>query len=55
VVTYGKNSGAITLEFVRVMNGIPREGRQSQMWHKFPDGWKVVSAHVSLLPLEVPK
>ncbi len=25
-----------------------RRGRQSQTWVKFPDGWKVVSAHVSL-------
>ena len=25
-----------------------RRGRQTQAWVKFPDGWKVVSAHVSL-------
>lgn len=25
-----------------------RRGRQTQSWVKFPDGWKVVSAHVSL-------
>lgn len=25
-----------------------RRGRQSQAWVKFADGWKVVSAHVSL-------
>jgi len=24
-------------------------GRQSQTWMRFPDGWKVVSAHVSLI------
>ncbi|WP_156148501.1 AtzH-like domain-containing protein, partial [Xanthomonas sacchari] len=26
----------------------PRRGRQSQSWVRFADGWKVVSAHVSL-------
>lgn len=33
-------------EFFR--EGSDRRGRQSQTWVKFPDGWKVVSAHVSL-------
>ena len=28
--------------------GSDRRGRQSQAWVKFADGWKVVSAHVSL-------
>ncbi len=27
-----------------------RHGRQSQVWVKFAEGWRVVSAHVSLLP-----
>ena len=25
-----------------------RRGRQSQTWIRFPDGWKIVSAHVSI-------
>ena len=25
-------------------------GRQSQTWVRFPEGWRVVSAHVSLIP-----
>lgn len=25
-------------------------GRQSQTWVKFPEGWRVVSAHVSVIP-----
>lgn len=33
-------------EFFR--EGTDRRGRQTQSWVKFPDGWKVVSAHVSL-------
>lgn len=51
VVTFGNDSAAVTLEFRRVMDGIERQGRQSQMWHYFPEGWKIVSAHVSLLPI----
>jgi len=35
------------VEFQRVGN--PRSGRQSQTWLRTPDGWRVVSAHVSLL------
>jgi hypothetical protein len=36
--------------------GSPRLGRQSQTWVRFPQGWRVVAAHVSLidLPAAVP-
>jgi hypothetical protein len=51
VVTFGEDTAAVTLEFARTTNGVVRQGRQSQMWRKFPEGWKIVSAHVSLLPL----
>lgn len=51
VVTFGDDTAAVTLEFERTTNGVLRQGRQSQMWRKFPEGWKIVSAHVSLLPL----
>jgi hypothetical protein len=27
------------------------EGRQSQTWVRFPEGWRVIEAHVSELPL----
>lgn len=51
VVTFGEDCGSVTLEFRRLVNGIPRSGRQSQMGYRFPDiGWKIVSAHVSFLP-----
>jgi len=51
VVTFDVDMAAVTLEFRRVIDGVVRLGRQSQMWRKFPQGWKIVSAHVSLLPL----
>lgn len=43
---YGGSFATADAEFFR--DGIERRGRQSQAWAKFADGWKVVSAHVSL-------
>ncbi|MGH3873749.1 MAG: AtzH-like domain-containing protein [Pseudonocardiaceae bacterium] len=28
----------------------PIEGRQTQVWVRFPEGWRIVSAHVSEVP-----
>lgn len=49
VVTFDQDTAAVTLEFRRLIDGMPRSGRQSQMWRKLPEGWKIVSAHVSFL------
>jgi hypothetical protein len=50
VVSFGRDFGSITLEFERAAaEGVVR-GRQSQVWVRFADGWRIVSAHVSLLP-----
>lgn len=46
ITTYGRNFATANTEFVR--DGQPRVGRQSQTWMRTPDGWRVVSAHVSL-------
>jgi hypothetical protein len=51
VVTFDADTAAVTLEFRRACDGVVRLGRQSQMWRKFPEGWKIVSAHVSFLPV----
>ena len=48
VVTFGADSAVVTQEFRRKQAGAPN-GRQSQVWRKFADGWKIVSAHVSLM------
>jgi hypothetical protein len=50
IVTFGGDCAIVTIEFVRGVGGIRRRGRQSQIWRKFLEGWKVVSAHVSLVP-----
>jgi hypothetical protein len=49
IVTFGRDFGSITLEFERTANGKIISGRQSQAWVRFPEGWRIVSAHVSVL------
>jgi len=49
IVSFGKDFGSITLEFERdTAAGIVR-GRQSQVWVRLDEGWRIVSAHVSVL------
>jgi len=44
IVTFG-DWGVANTEFV--MEGSSGVGRQSQTWMRTPEGWKIVSAHVS--------
>lgn len=46
ITVYGDSFATADAEFFR--EGSDRRGRQTQSWVKFADGWKVVSAHVSL-------
>ena len=48
ITTFGRDLATANTEFQRVESG--RRGRQSQTWIRFPDGWRVVSAHVSFMP-----
>jgi len=50
IVGFGRDFASITLEFERVTPKGTSHGRQSQVWVRFPHGWRIVSAHVSLLP-----
>jgi len=47
VTTYGSDFAMAHIEFERT--GSTRIGRQTQAWMRTPDGWRVVSAHVSLM------
>ena len=49
VVTLGRDFGCITLEFEREIDGKIVSGRQSQVWVRLSEGWRIVSAHVSVL------
>lgn len=46
IATYGRDFATANAEFFR--EGASARGRQSQAWVRFADGWKVVSAHVSI-------
>lgn len=49
ITTYGDAFATAMTEFRR--EGGSKLGRQSQTWVKFPQGWRVVAAHVSLMDL----
>jgi hypothetical protein len=46
ITVYGDGFATADAEFFR--ENSERRGRQTQSWVRFADGWKVVSAHVSL-------
>ena len=49
ITTYGRNFATAMTEFQR--DGTQLVGRQSQSWVLFPQGWRVVAAHISLINL----
>ena len=50
IVSFGRDFASITLEFERPSGAALVRGRQSQVWVRVPEGWRIVQAHVSLLP-----
>ncbi len=49
ITTYGRDMATANTLFER--DSAPGKiGRQSQTWMKAPQGWRVVAAHVSLIP-----
>ena len=49
-IVLNENHGVINLCFRKQAGGALRQGRQTQVWKRFPEvGWKIVSAHVSYL------
>lgn len=46
VTSFGDSFAVAEMTFARPDR--PGVGRQSQAWVRFPDGWRVVSAHVSI-------
>jgi hypothetical protein len=50
IVTFGRDFASITLEFERDAAAGKVSGRQSQVWVRMPEGWRIVQAHVSVLP-----
>ena len=48
ITTYGRDFGTANTEFQRKESA--RKGRQSHTWLRTPEGWRIVAAHVSLMP-----
>lgn len=46
IMTFGRDFATTTTEYERDDH---TKGRQSQTWVRFPDGWRIVSAHVSMI------
>jgi hypothetical protein len=50
IVTYGRDFATANTEFQRV--GSTLTGRQSHVWVRTDDGWRIAAAHVSLMPAQ---
>jgi len=49
ITTFGRDFATASTLFTR--EGAPGKlGRQQQSWARMPPGWRVVAAHVSLIP-----
>jgi predicted small integral membrane protein len=49
MVTFGKDFAVVNLAFERVIGEKVTRGRQSQTWARLPEGWRIVTAHISTL------
>jgi hypothetical protein len=48
ITTYGRDTAVASTLFYR--ESLPgRVGRQMQTWIRFPEGWRIVAAHVSII------
>jgi hypothetical protein len=48
ITTYGRDSAVASTLFYRD-GAAGRVGRQMQTWVRFPEGWRIVAAHVSII------
>ena len=49
ITTYGRDFATTAITFRRTSTP-GKIGRQMQTWARFPEGWRIVAAHVSLIP-----
>jgi hypothetical protein len=49
ITTFGRDFAVANTEFYRE-SAAGKVGRQSQTWVRMPEGWRIVAAHVSLIP-----
>lgn len=48
ITAFGDDTAVAMCEFTR--SDTPLRGFQTQTWVRMPQGWKIVSAHVSMIP-----
>lgn len=48
ITAFGPDMAVAMCEFTR--SDTPLRGFQTQTWVRMPEGWKIVSAHVSMIP-----
>jgi hypothetical protein len=49
ITTYGRDTAVASTLFYRDVWGGKKVGRQMQTWVRFPEGWRIVAAHVSII------
>ena len=49
ITSYGRDAAVASTLFYRDAWGGGRVGRQMQTWVRFPEGWRIVAAHVSVI------
>jgi hypothetical protein len=49
ITSYGRDCATASTLFHREAMGDRKIGRQMQTWVRFPDGWFIVAAHVSII------
>ena len=49
ITTYGRDAAVASTLFYRDVWAGSKVGRQMQTWVRFPEGWKIVAAHVSII------
>lgn len=50
ITSFGRDVAVAMCEFKR--SDTPLHGFQTQTWVRMPQGWRIVSAHVSMVPLQ---
>jgi hypothetical protein len=49
ITTYGRDAAVASTLFYRDAWSGQKVGRQMQTWVRFPEGWRIVAAHVSII------
>ena len=49
ITSYGRDTAVASTLFYREAWGGKKVGRQMQTWVCFPEGWRIVAAHVSII------